>query len=89
MADQPITLEQVLVLAHRLTPLEKVRLIEQVAPDLEATLASPPQALAAGGTLGELADSPLCGLWADRTDIDDSVEFAAELRRQAGHRTRG
>jgi hypothetical protein len=60
-----------------------------VAPDLEATLTSPPQALAAGGTLGELADSPLCGLWVDRTDIDDSVEFARELRRQAGQRSHG
>ncbi|MFA6109146.1 MAG: hypothetical protein WDA75_10270 [Candidatus Latescibacterota bacterium] len=52
-------------------------------------MTSPPQALAAGGTLGELADSPLCGLWVDRTDIDDSVEFARELRRQAGQRSHG
>lgn len=89
MAEEPITLKQVLVLAHRLTPLEKVRLIEQVAPDLEATLTSPSRAPAVGGTLGELADSPLCGLWADRTDIEDSVEFAAELRRQAGQRSHG
>jgi len=38
MADATITLEQVLDLARQLTPLDKVRLIEGVAPDLEAHL---------------------------------------------------
>jgi hypothetical protein len=37
----------------------------------------------AGMSLGELLESGLVGLWANRTDIKDSVEFARELRRRA------
>ena len=33
-------------------------------------------------TAGELAESELVGLWKDRTDITDSLEFARELRRR-------
>ncbi len=40
MADATITLEQVLDLARRLTPLDKVRLIKGVVPDLEAPLSA-------------------------------------------------
>ena len=39
-----------------------------------------------GVTLGELLESGLVGLWADRTDIDDSVDFARDLRRRASRR---
>lgn len=38
MSQEHITLEQVLTLAKQLTPLEKVQLIENVMPDLKATL---------------------------------------------------
>jgi hypothetical protein len=38
-------------------------------------------------TLGELLNSELFGLWHDRTDITDSVEFARQLRRDAWQRT--
>lgn len=38
METAKVTLEQVLKLANQLSPLEKVQLIEQVAPDLEAPL---------------------------------------------------
>lgn len=34
-----------------------------------------------GVTLGELLESGLVGLWKDRDDITDSVEFARSLRR--------
>jgi hypothetical protein len=34
-----------------------------------------------GISLGEILESDLVGMWADRTDIDDSVEYARELRR--------
>ena len=40
-----------------------------------------------GGTAAELARSPLFGLWADRTDIVDSVAYARELRAQAERRS--
>ena len=38
MAQERVTLEQVLTLAKQLTPLEKVQLIENVMPDLKASL---------------------------------------------------
>jgi hypothetical protein len=34
-------------------------------------------------TLGDLASSEFFGMWRDRTDIADSVEFARELRSRA------
>lgn len=38
MNQERVTLEQVLRAAKQLTPIEKVRLMEQVMPDLEAPL---------------------------------------------------
>ncbi len=37
-------------------------------------------------TLGNLLESPLVGMWADREDIVDSAEFARELRERASRR---
>jgi hypothetical protein len=37
-------------------------------------------------TTRQLASSELVGLWQDRTDIGDSVEFAHQLREKAQHR---
>ena len=37
--DDVVTLEEVLRLAKRLSPLDKVRLIEHVAPDIERDMA--------------------------------------------------
>jgi hypothetical protein len=34
-------------------------------------------------TAGDLLQSGLVGLWADRDDIGDSIEFARRLRREA------
>jgi hypothetical protein len=39
-----------------------------------------------GVTLGELLDSGLVGIWENRTDVEDSVEFARQLRRRASRR---
>lgn len=36
----PVTLEEVLRLARRLSPVDKVRLIERVAPEVERALAA-------------------------------------------------
>jgi hypothetical protein len=38
-------------------------------------------------TAADLLQSDLVGLWADRSDIDDSVSFARQLRQQAEHRS--
>ena len=37
-------------------------------------------------TLGDILGSGLVGLWADRTDLGESREFAQQLRQQASHR---
>ena len=33
------------------------------------------------GTVGSLAELPACGMWADRTDLADTVAAARRLRR--------
>jgi len=33
--SEPVTLDQVITLARQLSPLEKIRLIEQIAPEVE------------------------------------------------------
>jgi hypothetical protein len=37
-------------------------------------------------TLGDLAHSEFFGLWRDRTDLGDSVEYARQLRTEAWRR---
>ena len=37
-------------------------------------------------TARALATSELVGMWADRTDLPDSPEYARQLRRRAGYR---
>ena len=39
-------------------------------------------------TAANLLDSGLVGMWADRKDIDDSLEFARSLRTQASQRNK-
>jgi hypothetical protein len=39
-------------------------------------------------TLGDLLESPLVGMWADREDIKDGAEFARQLRERALKRQR-
>lgn len=37
-------------------------------------------------TARTLLQSPVVGLWSDREDIDSSLDFARQLRQEAGHR---
>jgi hypothetical protein len=46
----------------------------------------PEAAAEKGGTAGDLLRSPLFGLWKDRTDIGDSVEYARNLRARGEQR---
>ncbi|MBS1251646.1 MAG: hypothetical protein MAG451_00679 [Anaerolineales bacterium] len=53
-------------------------------------IASPAEAIReSAGTAGDMLQSPLFGLWADREDIGDSVEYARQLRTQAEQRNHG
>jgi hypothetical protein len=45
------------------------------------------EATTTGMTGAELAGSDLVGIWKDRTDIGDSLEFARKLREQAQRRS--
>jgi predicted HTH domain antitoxin len=51
-----------------------------------ATLVKRPQAHSRELTARDLLESGLVGLWADRQDIGDSLEFARQLRQRAEHR---
>jgi len=52
----------------------------------EITLTVTPPEDDEGPTLGDLRDSEFFGMWANRTDITDSVDFARQLRRRAWDR---
>ena len=41
-----------------------------------------PSASPASATFGDLLNSEFLGMWRDRADIEDSVEFARKLRRE-------
>jgi len=66
--DRTITLEDVVRLARQLSPVDKVRLIEQVAPELERELADQPPAagLSLLGALKEYGPAP------SEADIDQA-----------------
>jgi hypothetical protein len=58
---------------------------EDVPPGpAEVVLVIAPEVPAKKGlTAGDLLRSPLCGVWKDRVDISDSIEFARSLRARA------
>ena len=59
---------------------QQVELIVRAEPATDAGI--PPL------TAGRLLGSELIGLWQDRTDIDDSLEYARQLREQVQRRDR-
>ncbi len=73
---------------------EDRRLVVDVPPDIPAGPAEIVVTALAGErpdqawTLGHLLESGLIGLWRDRKDITDSVEFARALRGAAERRDR-
>ncbi len=70
------------------------RLVLEVPPQIPAGPAEGMVTALAPGeagrvwTLGDLLGSGLIGLWSDREDIQDSVEFARALRKAAEGRRR-
>jgi hypothetical protein len=65
----------------------KITVPEDVPPGPAEVVVIVPEAIAEkGGTAGDLLRSPLFGLWKDRTDIGDSVDYARKLRAKAERR---
>ena len=54
---------------------------------VEIVLVVVPKEPAVHHTFGELADSEFFGMWRDRDDIEDSVEFARRLREEGWRRS--
>jgi hypothetical protein len=77
-----ITVEKVSETTGATVSPEEQKYLEAVLdPELEALFNSDyPDGL--GLTTEEIARSPEIGIWKDRTDITDSVEFVAEMRRK-------
>jgi hypothetical protein len=68
----PVTLAEILVLVKKLSPINQVRLIEQVAPEIERALVGAPQA----------PRTSLCGILRDLGPAP-SAEDIDEARREA------
>ena len=66
----------------------KITMPEDVPPGpTEVVVVIVPEAVAEkGGTAGDLLRSPIFGIWKDRTDIGDSVEYARNLRAKSEKR---
>jgi hypothetical protein len=69
---------QVTVTSLLLRRGQRVELIVLVEPQEQGPAGAP--------TARKLRRSPLVGLWQDRPEIDDSAEYARQLRREAPER---
>lgn len=58
------------------------------AGDADVTVTVTPATSRKRSTAQDLLNSEVFGMWADRDDIEDSVEFASELRERAWRRRR-
>lgn len=83
-----ISLKTSIPLNHQLT----LQLPDDIPPgpaNLEIHILSEAPQPFVRGTLGNLVQSPLCGIWAGRTDLGDSMAYAQQLRTQAEQRGHG
>ncbi len=85
-------------MAHTITirtSIPESRTIEVALPpdtptgDAEVVITVVPDAPPRRSTAQDLLDSEVFGMWADRTDIADSAEYARELRTRAWARHAG
>ncbi len=70
-------------------PFEKGESLEVLLlqkPEKRGDAPNKQEATAKKGSAADLARSPLAGLWKDRDDIGDSLEYARKLRREAERR---
>ena len=74
--------EQQLVEAIRQIPANRFPQVLEYLSGLQA-----PESASAIHSGTDLAGSPLIGVWADRTDVEDSLSFARRLRAECERRT--
>jgi hypothetical protein len=83
MATEVVTEQQILAELHQLSPSQYSEVMKFIAfLKFQSQLEPEPKNL----TAHDLLQSELVGLWADRTDIGDSLSYARRLRQQAEHR---
>lgn len=89
--DGPRGTVEVTVRAIEQTPARELSPEEEAALDaeFEALMSDPTTFTGLGLTAEEIARSPEIGIWADRDDIKDSVEFVARMRRENRERKLG
>ena len=81
---------QVEITVKELTPTPELTLTPEEEADLEAEFQAlindPTTFKGLGLTAGEIAKSPAIGIWQDREEIKDSVEWVAKMRRESRER---
>jgi hypothetical protein len=88
MATKEATEAQILEALHKLNPALWGEVLDFMVFLTQRTTLPLVQAHTQPLTAADVLQSELVGLWADRSDIDDSVSFARQLRQQAEHRSR-
>ena len=83
---KPITEEQILDELRKLDPDRWFQVLDFIVFLKEKLTREPEEAHTQMLTADDLLHSELVGLWADRSDIGDSMSFARQLRQQAEHR---
>jgi hypothetical protein len=81
-----VTKEKILEELYELEPIRWFEVLDFIGYLKHRAASEQPQARLQEMTARDLLQSELVGLWADRDDIDDSLVFARQLRRQAEHR---
>ena len=88
MATREVTEAQILEALHKLDPALWGEVLDFMGFLTQRTPLKLAQAHTQPLTAADWLQSALVGLWADRSDIADSVAFTRQLRQQAAHRAR-
>jgi hypothetical protein len=83
MASDFVTEQQILAELHKLSPTQWSEVIKFIN---FLKYQSQHEPIGKNLTARDLLQSELVGLWADRSDIGDSLSYARQLRQQAEHR---
>jgi GrpB-like predicted nucleotidyltransferase (UPF0157 family) len=86
MKAQTATKEQILDQLHELEPAQWGEVLDFIGYLKHREVLKREQHHQAKMTARDLLKSGLVGIWADREDIEDSLAFARQLRRQAERR---